>query len=62
MKLSPEWPEHLSRLLLIGLAAAVLFFGTWAALPDSAWNGLMTGLFPKLRPDSPRHRDRLLHA
>jgi len=54
MKLPPEWPEHISRLLLIGLAAAVLFFGTWAALPDSAWNGLMSGLFPKLRPDSPR--------
>jgi hypothetical protein len=54
MKLSPDWPEHLSRLLLIGLAAAVLFFGTWAALPDSVWNGLLTGLFPKLRPDSPR--------
>lgn len=54
MKLPPEWPEHLSRLLLIGLAAAVLLFGTWAALPDSVWNGLMAGVFPKLRPDSPR--------
>jgi hypothetical protein len=58
MKLSPEWPEQLSRLVLIALAVVVFFFGILAAMPDSVWNGLLTGIFPKLRPDTP-HIDLL---